>query len=197
LGGNISKKFPPKAEDLFYVVRVPPLKLQHTQQCLMENHKKGIKREISQDNLFYYKSFTNYKLQEITTNVFPYHAKLHMVLTGFRPYDSQDIIIYTNVGGEPELPQFNILKNHFSKLKLEPELQFNATQLANLTQCNYIWDWSPDATEVFKYNKQPRPWAGGWRQLMGWNSDYMKQIYVEIFCKAAERCLLADFSRFT
>jgi len=37
---------------------------------------------------------------------FPYHAKLHMVLTWFRPYDSQDKIIYTNVGGEPDLPQY-------------------------------------------------------------------------------------------
>jgi hypothetical protein len=29
-----------------------------------------------------------------------------------------------------------IMKNHFSKFKLQPELQFNATQLENLTECN-------------------------------------------------------------
>ncbi len=47
--GNISKKSPQKAEELFYFVRVPPLKLQHTQPCLTENHHKKIKREISNE----------------------------------------------------------------------------------------------------------------------------------------------------
>jgi len=46
--GNISEKFPPKAEELFYFVKMPPLKLQPTQPCLTENHKKEIKGEISE-----------------------------------------------------------------------------------------------------------------------------------------------------
>jgi hypothetical protein len=42
-GGTFQKNPPPKAEELFYFVRVPPLKLQHTQQRLMEYHKKKSK----------------------------------------------------------------------------------------------------------------------------------------------------------
>jgi hypothetical protein len=96
LGGNISEKFPPRAEELFYFVRVPPLKLEHTQPCLKENHRKKSKEK-----------FLRKLLQtEFVHHFFPYHANLHMVLTRFRPYDSQDKIIYTNVGGEPDLPQF-------------------------------------------------------------------------------------------
>jgi hypothetical protein len=92
LGGNFSEMFPPKAEELFYFVRVPPLKLQHTQPCLKEKHKKNPKEK-----------FLRKLLQ---TEFIHHHAKLHMVLTRFRPYDSQDKIIYTNVRGEPDLPQF-------------------------------------------------------------------------------------------